>query len=59
MADSKQQFSSDDDILPEGEPISPWKVGCLGLLAYKLGCLLAIVTFIVVIGLLVRFGVIR
>lgn len=44
----EQVFSDDQDVLPEGEPVPAWQVGCLGLLAYKLGCLLI---------MLVLFGV--
>jgi hypothetical protein len=54
----KPTFSSDRDVPPEGEPIAPWKVGCLGTLFYKLGCVIITLAFLTVIALLIRFGLI-
>lgn len=54
---AEQIFSGDRDVLPEGEPISPVQVGCIGCLAYKIGCLVilaALLFFIVVFG---RLGI--
>jgi hypothetical protein len=50
-------FSNDRDVLPEGEPIPAWKVGCLGLIAYKFGCLFLLVVFVLLIILFERLGI--
>jgi hypothetical protein len=50
---AEQLFSSDSDVLPDGDAISPVATGCMGMIALKVGCLLlfvAILGFAVVLG---------
>jgi hypothetical protein len=50
---AEQLFSSDGDVLPDGDAISPVATGCMGMIALKVGCLLlfvALIGFAVVLG---------
>jgi hypothetical protein len=47
-------FSSDRDVLPEGQSINPVAAGCLVMLAAKLGCLALILAFIFGTAMILR-----
>jgi hypothetical protein len=52
---AEQLFSSDGDVLPDGDAISPLATGCMGLIALKVGCLLLFVALLVFAVILGRF----